>query len=71
MVPDEAEGWVELYSGVLRTGKPIRFERALVATGRHLELAAFRMEPASQRQVAVLFQDITARKRARRTRCSS
>ena len=64
MVPDEADGWAELYGGVLRTGVPIRFERELVATGRHLELAAFRIEPASRRQVAVLFQDITARKRA-------
>ncbi|GLH75134.1 hybrid sensor histidine kinase/response regulator [Bradyrhizobium sp. SSBR45G] len=64
MVPDEAGGWVELYGKVLRTGEPIRFERELVATGRHLELAAFRVEPASRRQVAVLFQDITARKRA-------
>jgi signal transduction histidine kinase len=64
MVPHEAEGWVELYRGVLETGNPIRFERELVATGRHLELAAFRVEPASQRQVAVLFQDVTARKRA-------
>lgn len=64
MVPGEADGWVELYGGVLRTGKPIRFERELVATGRHLELAAFRVEPASRKQVAVLFQDITARKRA-------
>jgi signal transduction histidine kinase/ActR/RegA family two-component response regulator len=64
MVPDEAGGWVELYGGVLRTGVPIRFERELVATGRYLELAAFRVEPASRKQVAVLFQDITARKRA-------
>ena len=64
MVPHEADGWVELYRGVLLTGTPIRFKRELVATGRHLELAAFRIEPASQRQVAVLFQDITARKRA-------
>lgn len=64
MVPDEAAGWVELYGRVLQTGEPIRFERELVATGRHLELAAFRVEPASQKQVAVLFQDITARKRA-------
>ncbi len=66
MVPDEADGWVELYGGVLRTGQPIRFERELVATGRQLELAAFRVEPASRKQVAVLFQDITARKRAER-----
>ena len=64
MVPLEADGWVELYGGVLRTGEPIRFERELVATGRYLELAAFRVGPASRRQVAVLFQDITARKRA-------
>jgi signal transduction histidine kinase/CheY-like chemotaxis protein len=52
---------------VLRTGVPIRFERELVATGRYLELAAFRIEPASRRQVAVLFQDITSRKRADET----
>jgi PAS domain S-box-containing protein len=64
MVPDEAAGWIELYRHVLVTGEPSRFERALVATGRHLELAAFRLEPPSRRQVAVLFQDITARKRA-------
>ena len=64
IVQEEADGWAELYGGVLRTGQPIRFERELVATGRYLELAAFRVEPASRRHVAVLFQDITARKRA-------
>jgi PAS domain S-box-containing protein len=63
MVPHEADGWVELYRKVLLTGEPIRFERELVATGRYLELSAFRIDPASRRQVAVLFQDITARKR--------
>ena len=51
MVPDEADGWVELYGGVLRTGEPIRFERELAATGRYLELAAFRLEPASALKV--------------------
>ena len=64
MVPDEADGWVELYGGVLRTGQPIRFERELVATRRHLSLSAFRIEPASLNQVAVLFQDVTARRQA-------
>ena len=64
MVPDEADGWVQLYRSVLISGAPIRFERELVATGRHLELAAFRIEPESSRQVAVLFQDVTPRKRA-------
>ena len=64
MVPEEADGWVELYRNVLLTGEPIRFERELVATGRHLELSAFRVEPASRREVAVLFQDITERRQA-------
>ncbi|GMA75219.1 hypothetical protein GCM10025880_16360 [Methylorubrum aminovorans] len=63
IVGDEAEGWLALYGDVLRTGRPIRFQRELVATGRYLELAAFRIEPPARRQVAVLFQDITARRR--------
>ena len=71
MVPDEADGWAELYGGVLRTGVPIRFERELVATGRYLELAAFRIEPASRRQVAVLFQDITVAQDAPKRPCSA
>jgi hypothetical protein len=64
MVPLEADGWVELYRDVLTTGKPIRFQRELVATGRHLELSAFRIEPPELRQVAVLFQDVTPRRKA-------
>jgi signal transduction histidine kinase/ActR/RegA family two-component response regulator len=61
MVPNEADGWVELYGGVLKTGQPIRFQRELVATGRHLEVSAFRIGPLSDRLVAVLFKDVTAR----------
>ena len=64
MVPDEADGWAARYRAVLETGESIRFEQELVATGRHLELAAFRIEPPSRRQVAVLFQDITVRRHA-------
>ncbi|MBY9064770.1 response regulator [Sphingomonas yunnanensis] len=64
MVPDEAQGWIALYREVLTSGEAIRFERELVATRRHLELAAFRVEPASRREVAVIFQDVTERKRA-------
>lgn len=64
MVPDEADGWVARYGAVLRTGEPIRFQQELVKTGRFLELAAVRIEPPERKQVAVLFQDITARKRA-------
>ena len=64
MVGDEAQGWIDLYAHVLRSGIPIRFERELKATGRWLELSAFRIEPAHRKQVAVLFQDLTERRRA-------
>jgi signal transduction histidine kinase/ActR/RegA family two-component response regulator len=61
MVPDEADDWIARYRPVLVTGEPIRFQQDLVATGRRLDLAAFRVEPPQRRQVAVLFTDITAR----------
>ena len=64
MVGDEADDWVARYGAVLRTGEPIRFERELEKTGRYLELSSFRIEPAELNQVAVLFQDVTARRRA-------
>lgn len=63
MVGDEADGWVERYGSVLRTGEVIRFQRELVATGRHLEVSSFRIGSFEDRQVAVLFKDITDRVR--------
>ena len=60
----EADAWVEIYRRVLVTGEPVRFERELVETGRYLELAAFRVDPESRREVAVIFQDVTARQHA-------
>lgn len=71
IAPDEANGWVELYGGVLRTGKPIRFERDFIAAGRFIEVSATRMEPASRRQVLVLFRDISERKLAEAARRTS
>ncbi|WP_313901521.1 PAS domain S-box protein [Methylobacterium sp. J-076] len=60
----EAEDWLKRYGDVLRTGQPVRFDRMFALTGRHLEVAAHRIEPAARCEVAVLFTDITARKRA-------
>lgn len=64
MVPEEADSWVERYRNVLLSGAPVRFEQTLEATRRHLELAAFRVEPPERREVAVIFQDVTERKRS-------
>ena len=61
MVPDEADGWVEIYGNVLRTGRSIRFERELVSTARHLEIFAFRVGAEEDRLVGVLFKDVTPR----------
>ncbi len=62
--PNAADKWIKLYGEVLRTGQPVRFEQEFVAIGRHIEVSSSRVEPASLRQVSVLFRDITARKRA-------
>ncbi|MFF7707787.1 PAS domain-containing protein [Pseudomonas sp. NPDC007930] len=64
MVPAEADQWVARYGHVLHSGEPVRFEQELIATGRYLDVTAFRMEPAARNQVAVLFQDVTPRKAA-------
>jgi PAS domain S-box-containing protein len=64
ILPDEPDGWCSIYDTVLRTGKPIRFEREFVTYGRMLELYAFRVEDENHRRVAVIFKDITLHKRA-------
>ena len=66
LTQSEADAWVAIFRKVLETGEPIRFERELEATDRHLEVACSRIEPAAKRQVAILFQDVSARKRAER-----
>jgi PAS domain S-box-containing protein len=62
--PDAADKWIDLYGEVLRTGQPVRFEQEFVAIGRHIEVSSARLEPASLKQVSVLFRDITARKQS-------
>jgi len=64
MLPEEADHWVERYGEVLRSGQPLHFEQELIATGRVLSVTTFRIEPAHKRQVAVLFKDVTERRRA-------
>ncbi len=64
LTAQEADEWLALFRPVLVTGEPIRFERELVATRRHLDVECFRIEPPARRQLAILFQDVTARKNA-------
>lgn len=62
--PANADVWLEIYGGVLRTGQPVRFEQEFKAVGRFIEVSATRIEPESLCQVAVLFRDVTARRLA-------
>lgn len=64
VAPEAADDWAAHYRGVLETGTPIRFERELEETGRYLSLSSFRIEPPERKHVAVLFQDVTARRTA-------
>lgn len=64
IAPGHEEHWFETYGRVATTGEPIRFELPARALGRFYDVYAFRTGPAERRQVAVLFSDITERRRA-------
>ncbi|MCA0996641.1 ATP-binding protein [Alloyangia pacifica] len=64
VAPNDGREWVKIYGEVLATGKAIRFERQFSEIGRFIEVSARRVEPESLGQVAVLFRDVTDRKRA-------
>ncbi|HLV02268.1 MAG TPA: PAS domain S-box protein [Acidobacteriota bacterium] len=63
--PQHEEHWFQIYGQVAVTGKPLRFtQQAKHLGGRWYDVYAFRIGPAEQRQVAVLFDDITEKKKA-------
>ncbi|WP_313606641.1 PAS domain-containing protein [Rhizobium sp.] len=62
--PQEAGKWIDFYRPVLETGQPRRLELAFDETGKILDVGAFRVEPATRRQIAVVCQDVTARRKA-------
>ncbi|XVH33291.1 PAS domain S-box protein (plasmid) [Haloferacaceae archaeon DSL9] len=65
LVPDHEDHWFEIYGRVARTGEDVRFtERAEHIGDRWYDVYAFRIGDPDGRNVAVLFDDITERKRA-------
>ena len=64
IAPSHEEQWFEIYGRVARTGEAVRFQNSAGALGRIYDVFAFRMGAPEQRRVAVLFNDITKRKRA-------
>ncbi|RIH80951.1 Signal transduction histidine-protein kinase ArlS [Calidithermus terrae] len=60
--------WAQVYGQVAETGEPVRFEESEPVLGRVFDLYCFRLGGPGSRRVAVLFTDITGRKRAEQRR---
>jgi len=68
LAPLHEEHWFEVYGRIALTGEPARFENPAAQLGRWYDVYAFRVGQPEERQVAVLFNDITERKRAEQER---
>jgi len=64
LAPSHEEHWFETYGRVALTGEPIRFQNRAEALGRWYDVYAFRVGEPERRLVAILFNDITDRKRS-------
>jgi len=63
--PKHEQHWFDLYGKVALTGQPARFEQFAEQLGRRwFDIHAFRIGTPEAHQVAVLFNDITARRAA-------
>lgn len=63
VAPDHEAFWFEVYGQIALTGKARRFEHAARALDRYYEVYAFRVGAPQDHQVAVLFNDISERRR--------
>ena len=63
LVPNLETHWFELYGKVAQTGETMRFIEGSAAMGRWFEVNAFRLEDQDIPKVALLFTDITERKK--------
>jgi PAS domain S-box-containing protein len=64
LAPAHERSWYDTYGAVALTGNPVRFESGAVALGRWFDVHALRVGEPEQHRVAILFNDITDRRRA-------
>jgi len=64
LTPEHEARWFEIYGKIALTGEPAQFESEARALGRHFDVCAYRVGGPESRKVAILFNDITERKRA-------
>jgi PAS domain S-box-containing protein len=63
LVPAHETHWFETYGRVAATGEPVRFIDEAAGLDRWYDVYAARVGPAGSRKVALLFTDITGRRR--------
>lgn len=64
MVPGHENYWYKIYGEVAKTGLSVHFEEHAAALGRWYDVYAFRIDAPEDHHVAVLFNDISERKKA-------
>jgi signal transduction histidine kinase/DNA-binding response OmpR family regulator len=64
LVPDFEPQWIDLYAQVAATGRTQRFEASVPSIGGTYDICAFVPEGYGEHHVAVLFTNITERRRA-------
>lgn len=62
--PALEDAWYQIYGGVLKSGEPAHFEQGSEALGRWFNVHAFRLGTLENRLVAILFTDVTAKRKA-------
>jgi PAS domain S-box-containing protein len=63
LFPESADEWVHLFAEVAASGEPIRVEKKVEKSDKWLDVHAFRVGEPNKPQVALLFNDITLKKR--------
>lgn len=64
IVPNLEPEWGQLYTRILKTGEPIRFEQQVASLGQWYEVYAARSGGPDSLRIVVVYNDISARKRA-------
>jgi PAS domain S-box-containing protein len=64
LVPNLEPHWFEIYGRVAKTGESARFNNGSAAMGRWFDVSASRVGNDGSHKVAILFSDVTERKRA-------
>ncbi|NJP12304.1 MAG: PAS domain S-box protein [Leptolyngbyaceae cyanobacterium RU_5_1] len=64
LMPNLEDFWVETYGRVALTGEPIRFENNSAPMNRWFDVYACRTGQPEERKVAIVFTDVSDRKRA-------